>query len=110
MSPKAAARPCNFEDGVGRVGGTSLAQAEVGGGFMNRLLILVCGAALTVACSREPAALSIPTGSQVSVEKSDGVKVEGKLVEVTRDRVIVEQPTGQRTTVSRGDISAIRTA
>jgi hypothetical protein len=77
---------------------------------MNRLLILVCGAALTVACSREPAALSIPTGSQVSVEKSDGVKVEGKLVEVTRDRVIVEQPTGQRTTVSRGDISAIRTA
>ena len=77
---------------------------------MKRLLILVCGAAVAVACSREPAALSIPTGSQVSVEKSDGVKVEGKLVEVTSGRVIVEQPTGQRTIVSRGDINAIRAA
>ena len=78
---------------------------------MQRLLILACGAALLVACSREPAAaLSIPTGSQVSVEKSDGVKVEGKLVEVTSDRVIVEQRTGQRTTVARADINAIRAA
>jgi hypothetical protein len=77
---------------------------------MKRLLILVCGAAVAVACSREPASLSIPTGSQVSVEKSDGVKVEGKLVEVTSDRVIVEQASGQRTTVQRGDINAIRAA
>jgi hypothetical protein len=67
--------------------------------------------ALTVvagACSQDKkAGLEIQPGSEVTLEKKDGVKVAGRLVEVQPDQVIVETR-GGRTAVARQDIAALR--
>jgi hypothetical protein len=70
--------------------------------------------AASLACSKstakEPDALSIPTGSDVTLEKRDGVKVSGRLVEVQAQDVVLELRDGQRTRVARADIAALRGA
>jgi hypothetical protein len=68
----------------------------------------------SVACSnsnaKEPEALQIPTGSDVTLEKRDGVKVSGRLVEVQAQDVVLELRDGQKTRVARTDIVALRGA
>ena len=70
--------------------------------------------AASVACSnstaKEPDALAIPTGSDVTLEKRDGVKVSGRLIEVQAQDVVLELRDGQRTRVARADIAALRGA
>lgn len=70
--------------------------------------------AVSVACSnstaKEPEALQIPTGSDVTLEKRDGVKVSGRLVEVQAQDVVLELRDGQKTRVARNDIVALRGA
>src|SRR5687768_17546189 len=69
--------------------------------------------ALTVAlagCSREPDALQIPTGSDVTVEKRDGVTVAGRLIEVQPREVVLESSNGQKTRVARAEIKSVRAA
>jgi hypothetical protein len=70
--------------------------------------------AASVACSnsnaKEPEALQIPTGSDVTLEKRDGVKVSGRLVEVQAQEVVLELRDGQQTRVARRDIVALRSA
>jgi hypothetical protein len=70
--------------------------------------------AASVACSdstaKEPEALAIPTGSDVTLEKRDGVKVSGRLVEVQAQDVVLELRDGQKTRVARADIAALRGA
>ena len=70
--------------------------------------------AASVACSnstaKEPEALQIPTGSDVTLEKRDGVKVSGRLVEVQAQDVVLELRDGQKTRVARNDIVALRSA
>jgi hypothetical protein len=80
-------------------------------------LTLVTVAALlatTVACSnstaKESEALAIPTGSDVTLEKRDGVKVSGRLIEVQAQEVVLELRDGQKTRVARADIAALRGA
>jgi hypothetical protein len=53
-------------------------------------------------------ALDIPTGSDVTVEKTDGVTVAGRLVEVQPEQVVVESRDGVKTRVSRSQIASMR--
>jgi hypothetical protein len=83
---------------------------------MNRNLaaILALAAGLVAAgCSQgshaQKAGLEIQAGSDVTLERKDGVTVAGRLVEVTSDRIIVERRDGGRAAVSRSDIAAVRT-
>jgi hypothetical protein len=65
-------------------------------------------ALLTVAgCASPQTALEIPAGSDVTVEKKDGGRVAGKLVETQGDRVVVQTPDGARTEVRRADIASV---
>ncbi len=49
-------------------------------------------------------------GTDVTVQKKDGVTVEGKLVEVQASQVIVENRAGVKTTVPRADIAEVKAA
>lgn len=63
----------------------------------------------TAACGRQHDGLEIPAGSDVTLQKRDGVTVAGRLVEVTPERVVVELRDGKRTEVPRRDIAALNT-
>jgi hypothetical protein len=71
-------------------------------------LVLVVG--LTVAfagCARKDS-LEIPTGSDVSVQKHDGVSVTGRLIEVKADQIVVETAQGTKIQVPRSQIATLR--
>jgi hypothetical protein len=66
--------------------------------------------ALAVAGCSKGDAYEVPTGSDVTVQKRDGVVVSGKLVEVKRDQVVLEASNGQRTPIRRSEISSLAAA
>jgi hypothetical protein len=66
--------------------------------------------ATSAACSNAPEGLQIPMGSDVTLEKRDGVTVAGRLVEVESRSVVIEARDGQKTRVPRSDIVALRGA
>jgi hypothetical protein len=69
-------------------------------------LAIVLGLALIVsACERTQATPAV--GTEVKVEKKDGVKVAGKLVEAKPEEVVVEAPDGTRTQVPRSQIASM---
>src|SRR5262245_57984086 len=63
---------------------------------------------LAIGCSKPAASLEIPAGTEVSVEKRDGVKVSGKLIEVQPQVVVLESPNGERTRVQRSEIATLQ--
>ena len=65
-------------------------------------------AALASGCSKPAASFEIPAGTEVSVEKRDGVTVSGKLIEVQPREVVLERPGGERTRVQRSDIARLQ--
>jgi hypothetical protein len=71
---------------------------------------LLAAAMVAGGCSRDPEGLQIATGTEVALEKSDGVTVSGRLVEVRPQEVVLEAKDGQRTRVPRTEIKALRTA
>jgi hypothetical protein len=60
-----------------------------------------------VGCARKDA-LEIPTGTDVTVQKHDGVSIAGRLVEVKPEQVVLESRDGVKTQVRRSDIASIR--
>jgi hypothetical protein len=60
------------------------------------------------ACSQKQDGLNIPPGTDVTIQKKDGVTVSGKLVEVRAERVVLEDRGGVKTPVLRSEISAVR--
>src|SRR5574338_697437 len=72
--------------------------------------VVVAAACLTLfaGCARHED-LAIPAGSEVSLEKRDGVTVAGRLVEVQPEEIVLESAGGQRTRVRRADIARINT-
>lgn len=76
---------------------------------MNKFSLLVVCALLVAGCSRGDS-LEIPTGSQVVVEKKDGVTVSGTLVEVKADHVVLESRPGTQMSVQRADIRSVAAA
>src|SRR3954453_7954325 len=63
---------------------------------------------LTLAGCSNKKALDIPTGTDVTVEKTDGVTVAGRLVEVQPEQVVVESRDGIKTSVLRTQIASMR--
>ena len=75
---------------------------------MKRLAILLGLALILPACQRSEA--TPPLGTEVKVEKKDGVSVAGKLVEVKPEQVVVEAPDGTKTEVAKSQIASMTTA
>jgi hypothetical protein len=71
---------------------------------VSALFIVLIAAA---GCSRAPEGFEIPEGTDVSVEKRDGVKVSGKLVDVQPQEVVLESAGGTRTRVPRAEIAKV---
>jgi hypothetical protein len=72
-------------------------------------LFAVAAAAALGACSRQAAprsGLEIEPGTPVTLQRTDGVKVEGRLVEVQPGQIVVETAGGKKT-VRRTDIAAL---
>lgn len=71
--------------------------------------MLVIGLALAVAgCT--PAQATPPVGTDVTVQKKDGVTVAGKLVDVRPEQVVVEAPDGVKTAVLKSQIAEVKPA
>jgi hypothetical protein len=74
---------------------------------------LMIGLAFTLAvtgCARSaPDALNVPAGADVTVQKKDGVSVEGRLVEVTAEHVLIEGKDGVKTSVPRAQVASVNT-
>src|SRR5918993_1870860 len=75
---------------------------------MKKLLIAAAVIFSLSACVKKEEGLQIPTGSDVTVERRDGVRVEGKLIEVQRDRVVVQLRDGGKREVPRAEIATVR--
>jgi hypothetical protein len=86
--------------------GSSVAEFE----SMKKLLLAGMVIFSLSACTKKDEGLQIPTGSDVTVERRDGVKVEGKLIEVQPDRVVVQLRDGVKRDVARADIATVRAA
>ena len=76
---------------------------------MKKMGFVLAIALSAAACSRGDA-LDMQAGTDVTVQKKDGVTVEGKLVEVQASQVIVEDRAGVKTTVPRADIAQVKAA
>lgn len=77
---------------------------------MKKLVIAGMVALSIAACSNKEDGLQIPTGTDVTVERVDGVKVEGKLIEVKPEHVVVQLQDGATRNVPRTEIAAVRAA
>jgi hypothetical protein len=72
-------------------------------------LAIVIGLAVTLAgCARSDS--TPPVGTDVTVEKKDGLKVAGKLVDVKPEHVVVEAPDGVKTEVEKSQIAEVKPA
>lgn len=70
-------------------------------------LVLVLGLAVAlVGCARKDT-LDIPTGSDVTVQKTDGVSVTGRLVEVKPELVVLETRDSAKIEVPRAQIKSV---
>jgi hypothetical protein len=76
---------------------------------MKKLAIVLALALILPACQRSEAT-SIPVGTEVKIEKKDGVNVAGKLVEVKTEQVVIEAPDGTKTEVPKAQIAAMTAA
>ena len=75
---------------------------------MKKLAILLGLALILPACERSET--TPPVGTEVKVEKKDGITVAGKLVEVKAEQVVVEAPDGTKTEVPKSQIASMTTA
>lgn len=71
-------------------------------------LAFVLGIALALSgCARNDA-YEIPTGSDVTLQKKDGVSVSGKLVEVKAEQVVLESRDGVKMEIPRSQIASLK--
>jgi len=74
----------------------------------NVMRVVILGLAVSlIGCSKQDS-LEIPTGSDVTVQKRDGVNVNGRLVEVKPEQVVLESPSGVKMLVPRSEIASVR--
>jgi hypothetical protein len=73
---------------------------------MKHLTILL---ALTVGLASCTRTETYPLGTDVTVEKKDGVNVSGRLVEVKPDRIVVQGRDGMNTEVAKSQIASLKT-
>jgi hypothetical protein len=79
---------------------------------MKNLAIVIGLAAALAGCARSESGLGATpaVGTDVTVEKKDGVKVAGKLVDVKPEQVVVEAPDGVKTEVPKSQIAEMKPA
>jgi len=71
-------------------------------------LVFALGIAIALSgCARNDA-YEIPTGSDVTLQKKDGVSVSGKLVEVKAEQVVLESRDGVKMEVPRSQIASLK--
>ena len=71
-------------------------------------LVFVLGITIALSgCARNDA-YEIPTGSDVTLQKKDGVSVSGKLVEVKAEQVVLESRDGVKMEVPRSQIASLK--
>ena len=79
---------------------------------MKQIALILALATVTVAgCSDSQAkapALEVKAGSNVTLRKTDGVTVSGRLVEVQADQVIVEMRNGEKKPIARAQIASVQ--
>ncbi len=75
---------------------------------MKRMIVTLVLSFAVFGCTRDTGALEVKAGSDVTLQKRDGVTVSGRLVEAKADRVIVEGRDGMKTEVARADIQSLR--
>ena len=74
-----------------------------------RTLAVVLGLSAALAGCSKKDALEIPAaGTDVTVQKRDGVNVAGRLVEVKAEQVVLESRDGTKTQVPRSEIASVR--
>jgi hypothetical protein len=74
-------------------------------------LVFVLGITVALSgCARyaEKEAYEVPTGSEVTLQKKDGVSVSGKLVEVKAEHVVLESRDGVKMEVPRSQIASLK--
>jgi hypothetical protein len=71
-------------------------------------VIMVTTALIAPACSGQGASFEIKPGTDVTLQKKDGVTVTGRLVDVKPNHVVVETRAGTRMEVPRVEISTLR--
>lgn len=76
---------------------------------MKKFIFVIALASAASACSRT-AATDIPAGTNVTLEKQDGVTVAGRLLEVKPEHVVIQAGDGVETKVPRAQIARLRTA
>ncbi len=74
---------------------------------MNKLWLVLGLTTILAGCASKEV-LDVPEGSDVTIEKTDGVSVSGRLIEVKPEQVIVEGRDGSRTNVPRAQIASLR--
>src|SRR5262245_42637282 len=75
------------------------------GSLMKKLAIVLGLALIVSACERTQTTPAV--GTEVKVEKKDGVKVAGKLVEAKPEQVVVKAPDGTKPEVLRSQIASV---
>lgn len=75
---------------------------------MKKLAIVLGLALILAACGRSEG--MPPVGTDVKIEKKDGVNIAGKLVEVKAEQVVVEAPDGTKTEVPKAQIASMTSA
>jgi hypothetical protein len=74
---------------------------------MNKLVLILGLTVALAGCSKKDT-LEIPTGSDVTVQKRDGVTVTGRLIEVKPEQIVVEARDGTKIQVPRSEIATLR--
>lgn len=74
---------------------------------MKRLFFFLFMTICAAACS-SPAATDIPTGSDVILQKQDGVTISGRVIEVKPEHVVIQARDGVETKVPRTQIARLQ--
>ena len=74
---------------------------------MKKLGIVLGITIVLAACARNEA-YEIPTGSDVTLQKKDGVSVSGKLLEVKAEQVVLESRDGVKMEIPRSQIASLK--
>ena len=75
---------------------------------MLKKFCVAIGLAVALSACSKGDALDIPAGSDVTVQKKDGVEVVGRLVEVKADRVVLQLASGATSTLPRSEIASVK--
>jgi hypothetical protein len=86
---------------------TCTAQVVPTGGVMKHLPILLAAAIALASCTKTE---TYPLGTDVTVAKSDGASVSGRLVEVKPDRIVIQNRDGLSTEVLKSQIASLKAA